>query len=1139
MQRHRHEAVIALADGDGTRHSHAMSANIAALMALALFALLFGVAATIERGELKWRAQPRFRHGAYTLALGVYCSSWTFYGAVGTAVSEGWNYLPIYLAPALFLIAAPGFLGRLAEEVHRERTSTISDFIAARFGHDPGVARIITVIALCGTVPYIALQLRSIGTVIAASSGQNVAVPAMITGAVVLAVFAILFGARRYEIAGRSEGLVFSIALESLIKLIALALVGIVAIAVLVDADADRLTEATSAIARQFAPDHITLETGIIALVSAFAIIVLPRQFYMGLAEAHSARDLPRARLGLAVYILAMAGLVVPIALAGLLALPPGASPDRYVLLLPSTAGYGAVGVAALLGGLSAGAAMVIVDATALAIMVSNDLIFPAVLRSESGPQDADLGRQMLIVRRGAIIGIVTLALLWALLVDPERSLASIGLVAFAAMVQFVPHLLLAVSSPGHDPVAARASLLTGLGLWLYTLALPPILPRDVLAELEGSLLDPVRLFGIGRATPLVHGVVWSLAANLSVLAFVRAGKRQAPRLPKLLSGGRSAGNIGDLTALTARFVGEERACAAFPPARHAQPVDRQAARLAQDLISGVVGNASARALVASALAGGRMSVEDVARLLDEGGQSLSFSRQLLAATFENLQSGVSVIDADLNLVAWNTRYVDLFGYPPGLVRVGVPIADLIRYNVMRGAFAGPAEVEVDKRLAHLRARRAYASERVRTDGRVIKSVGGPMPGGGYLTSFTDITEEAQVRDELTRTLEQLEQRVADRTHELSAVNQRLAAATREKTRFLAAASHDLLQPLHAARLFTSALDRNLEGSARMLAGRIDRSIVSAETLLRALLDISKLDAGGIQPSPEPVALAPLIGEVVETLRPLAEEKGLALRIGPLPGAVMTDPGLLRSVLQNLITNAVRYTPEGGVIVGVRQRGDDLRIDVIDSGVGIPEHRQHEIFGEFTRIGAVEAEGLGLGLAIVDRITRLLNARVEVASREGRGSRFSVTLPALALPQPSAATMAPAITAMPFQPLRVLVVDNEPDIVDASVAMIASLGHHAIGARSIDEALVHVGQIDVMLADYHLDGSEDGLRLIDQARLRNPALAIAMISAENGPSLRNRLRMRRVPLFVKPADPAALAAFLAGSAAQSGDEVQP
>jgi signal transduction histidine kinase/Na+/proline symporter len=1109
-----------------------MTASFAALLAIGMLGVLFAVANGVERRAATLQAYPRLRRGVYTLALGVYCSSWTFYGAVGSAVSDGWNYLPIYLAPVALLLLAPGFLRRLAEAVQQERASTISDFIAARFGHDLGVARIITIIALCGTVPYIALQLRSMGTAVSIIASRDLTIPVMIGAAGLLALFAIMFGARRYEIAGRNEGLVFSVALESLVKLVALGLVGAFAVSVVAGASATSLSRASQVLASQFAPAHVTLETFVIALISAFAVIVLPRQFYMGLAEAHSSDDLPRARWGLSFYLICMALLIMPIALGGLVALPSAASPDSFVLLLPAAKGASAIAIAALLGGLSSGAAMVIVDATALATMVSNDLIFPALLRSESGRASGDLGRRMLAVRRAAIVGVVGLALLWALLVDPARSLASIGLVAFAAMAQFVPHLLLAVAAPGRDPLAARASLLTGLCLWLYTLALPPIMQPEWLVALQGTIIDPLRLLGIGHSSPLVHGVFWSLSANIAVLALTTAGHGQSPRIPRLIGAKRPIGNLGDLSTLVARFVGSDRASQEFPVDTHAQPVDSASARLARELIASVVGNSSARALVASALAGGRMSLEDVKRLLDESGQSLRFSRQLLAATFENLQSGVSVIDSDLNLVAWNSRYVDLFGYPSGMVRVGVPIADLIRFNVERGNFGGTPDEEVEKRLYYLRLRKAYQSERVKADGQVIKSVGGPMPGGGYLTSFTDITDDAAVREELERTLDQLEQRVADRTQELREANRRLADAGRDKTRFLAAASHDLLQPLHAARLFNSALDRQLEGPAKALSARVDRSIVGAEELLRALLDISKLDAGGIQPNPEPVALDSLVLDIAENMRPQATEKGLFLRTGPLTGVVETDPGLLRSILQNLVANAVRYTVNGGVLIGVRRRGSFLRIDVCDTGVGIPVDRQRDVFGEFTRLGQVEAEGLGLGLAIVERIARLLGARIELSSQEGRGSRFSVLLPAMLddanLACNSVTAPSAVIGTIPESPraLRVLVVDNEPDIVAATIALIEALGHKGVGAADIAGALDRVGEADVLLADYQLDHDEDGLRLIDLARSRNPGLSVALVTAENDIALRNRLRLGRIALFVKPADPAAIGSFL-------------
>ncbi|WP_225011248.1 hybrid sensor histidine kinase/response regulator [Novosphingobium percolationis] len=1113
-----------------------MSLGMAALYALSLIVVLFVIAATVEAAALRMRARARLRHAAYTLGLGVYCSSWTFYGAVGSAVREGWNYLPIYLAPCLVMLAAPAFLRRLADAVHDERATTISDFIAARYGHDPGMARLVTITALCGIVPYGALQLRSIGSAIAVVSDSDVAVPVMIAASVVLALFAILFGARRYEVAGRNEGLLFSIAFESAIKLVALVLVGLAAFAVLHAAPPERLNLAMGDLAARFAPAHLSLEFAVIAAISAMAILVLPRQFFMALAEAQDSSDLPRARFGIAAYLAVMAALIVPIALAGLVALPPSASPDLFVLALPAAIDARGIVTAALLGGISSAAAMIIVDAAALATMVSNDLIFPAVLRSEGEGEDAAragaLGARMLAVRRVAIVGIVGLALAWALLLPPRSSLSSIGLVAFAAMAQFTPHLVLGVLRNGRDPLAGRASLATGFMLWLWTLALPPILPPAWLEALRGTLLDPLRLFGIGHAPPLVHGVLWSLSANLVILFAASAGGERRRALPRLGRAQRPVRNVGELAVLAARFIGEERAAEAFPDETHAAPVDRASARRAQGLIAAVVGASSARALVASALVGAQLGLDDVTRLLDQGGQSLRFSRPLLAASFENLPSGISVIDAELNLVAWNERYVAMFDYPPGLVRIGVPVADLIRHNVLRGGFPGPVEAQVERRLARLRARQPYVSERIRQDGRVIKSVGGPMPGGGYLTSFTDVTEEATTRDELRHTLDQLETRVSDRTRELWEANRRLAESTREKTRFLAAASHDLLQPLHAARLFASALDRQVQGTQKQLVSRVERSIVAAENLLRALLDISKLDAGGIQPSPEPVALGPLLRDIAEGIRPLAEEKGLRLRIGPTPPTawVVTDPGLLRSVLQNLLSNAVRYTEAGGILVGLRRRGGSWRIDVVDSGVGIPEDQRGAIFSEFTRLGTVEAEGLGLGLAIVERIARLLGLSVDLASRPGHGSRFSVGLPMAGAPRAGkAAETGVTLPPLASRALDVLVVDNDPAIIEATRALLEAGGHRVHGATTIAGAVALADRVDAALVDYNLDNGEDGLTLVTRLRRERAGLPIAMITADSDPELIRKARRRKIAFFAKPVDPARIDAFLAGS----------
>lgn len=481
-----------------------------------------------------------------------------------------------------------------------------------------------------------------------------------------------------------------------------------------------------------------------------------------------------------------------------------------------------------------------------------------------------------------------------------------------------------------------------------------------------------------------------------------------------------------------------------------------------------------------------------------------------------------------MNLVAWNTRYLEVFNYPPGLVRVGTPVADLIRHNALRGDFGpGDTEFHVAKRLGHMRRGQEHSFERRRNDGRVIKTVGGPMPGGGYVMSFTDITADAGVREELRRTLDELEMRVTERTRELSEANRRLAKSDREKTRFLAAASHDLLQPLHAARLFSAALGRDVDDSARTLVHRVESAIVAAEDLLRALLDISKLDAGGVTPRPEPVSLAAFLSDLVESFRPLAEEKGLAMRIGAAPGMVLTDPGLLRSVMQNFLTNAVRYTPSGGVLIGTRRRGSEWRIDVVDSGVGIAPDQLDAIFGEFTRLGEVEVEGLGLGLALVERIARLLGGRVDVASVPGKGSRFSLILPVLEQAQPRPSLPREAIPPAPVRPLRVLVIDNDALIVEASCALLEGLGHTPLGASDGRTALALCSHADAVLADYQLDDGEDGLSVIAALRERRPGLPARLITAESGIAMHQRAAEMGIVILAKPVDPAAIERFLA------------
>ena len=1082
------------------------------LIAVAYAGLLTGVAFLSERARLRGAR----RRIVYTLGLAVYCTSWTFHGAVGSAVATGWAYLPIYLGPILVFLLMPGFLARLVKAAQEEGATSIADFIGARFGKSRGVAALVTILALFGTVPYLALQLRSVGTTYADLTGSaNSGGPIVVT-AIVLAGFAMLFGNRRHERAGGNDGVLVAVSIESVVKFAAFVAIGLFSLVLIAQAvPADR-TAAVTALAGRFAPSALDANFVVITLLAAAAIICLPRQFFVGVVAATSPSDPMAARWPLIAYLSVIALLVVPIALAGFLGTMAIADPDLLVIDMPLARGESWLALLVFLGGFSAATGMVLVETITLATMVSNDLVGPILLRSPRLAKASDIGGALLWVRRVVMLLLMAVALAYALAIPPEQRLAAIGLVAFAAMAQFAPALILAVRARGHDPVSAKAGLTAGLAMWAIMLFVPTIIGRPILPHIGIAGLDFVS-----------EGAVASLLVNLLVHGAVLARRIPAPRLV-FHRGDRIATirNRSDLIRLAGRFVGMDRAVAVLG---EGERVDQQTARRAERLIAEVVGAPSARVLVASALSGAAMSVDDVTRMLDESGQSLQFSKGLLAATLENIDSGVSVVDADLNLIAWNGRYLELFDFPPGLIRVGAPIADAIAFNALAGE-CGPGEVRdhVERRLAHMRRGTPHSFVRIRPDGRVLKTVGGPMPGGGYVMSFTDTTAEAAALAAAEAARDALETRVRERAAALSEANAALAAATRDKTRFLAAASHDLLQPLHAARLFAAALARERE---EPLVERIDRSIVAAEQLLRALLDISKLDAGGIVPNPTRFPLRALLDDLVAGFGGQAAAKGLRLHVGGPDAVVETDRVLLRQIVQNLIGNAVRYTMSGGVIVGVRRRGHFVWIEVIDTGPGIPEDRRGVIFREFERLDTGEDAGVGLGLAIVERTVRLLGLTLKLDSVVGRGSRFALSLPIAETTVDGAAVKRPdaqdRMTLSPTPRLTLLVVDDDPAVRGGMEALLGRSGHAVRAVADGAAARVAAKGIDAALVDYDL-GEEDGLTLIAELRRHAPLLPAIIITADGSPALAERAAASGIALLLKPVDQVLLEEWLSG-----------
>jgi Na+/proline symporter/signal transduction histidine kinase/CheY-like chemotaxis protein len=1108
----------------------------AALAAATLYlGALFWLAAWRDRAAREGRPHPLLaRHAGsiYGLSLAVYCSSWTFFGGVGTAANAGLDYLAIYLGPILVFTLGFGLVRRILAQAKAQHSTSIADFLSARYGKSASLAALVTIIATCGTLPYMALQLQSVGTtLLLLDPGLRAQVAAdelVLVVAALMGLFAILFGSRRADRPGENAGLVLTIAAEAVVKLIALLAVGGLALWCLLSGDAPPLSDAPSLLA----PGQIDARFAVLTVIAAAAILCLPRQFHMSFIEAPDERASTAMRWVFPAYLALTAAVIVPIVLAGLAVLPTGTDPDTIVLALPLASGAPGLAVLVFLGGFSAAAGMIVIACVALSIMITNDLLAPLLLRRAlAGRGDRSrIARRLLMIRRVVIAALLAAAYAFYRGFAGITDLAGLGTLAFAAAAQFAPGLVLGMVSQHGNRAGMLTGLASGFALWLVLLIVPA----------ASGTPPPISI----HADPLVSGVVLSLGINAAlywvVSALVRPSlldQAQAAAFvgtpaPGAVPRRATAKRLGDVRALLAQFVGRERADAALAalPLRNSDLADAAVLELAERVISGVIGTSSARMLVGSWAGGDPIPLPEVVAMFDETQRRLSFSADLLQTAIESIDQGVALVDGEMRLVAWNSRYQQLFDLPDHLVSVGTPIADLIRFNLSRGALS-EAEIteQVERRLAYMRAGTEHRIERVQHDGRVLRIVGAPTPGGGYTTSYTDIT--------LDRRAEQaLESKVAERTRQLSEANALLALATQSKTRFLAAASHDLIQPLNAARLFASALGEEVAGQQGLerLVSDLDGSIVAADRLIRVLLEISKLDSGGIVPAPEPVALDQLFEDVAREFTLQAQAKGLRLKRARTNVWVMADRALLTACLRNLLSNAVRYTSQGGVLIGVRRRGEDAVIAIHDTGRGIEPHDIERIFGEFERGASTDREGLGLGLAIVRRAARLLRVEVETTSTPGRGSRFALALPVLRREAAPAVKLVPARSTTGLGEARVLVVDNDPAALAATAALLARWGLTVTTAASLAEARAAMPQVpDIAIMDYRLDDEERGdaafATLCEEWGTRPPALLLTAEASEETEAAAARMGANRL---LKPAPPAALRALIATALAQ-------
>jgi Na+/proline symporter/signal transduction histidine kinase len=1161
-----------------------------AVLALSLgyVAFLFAVAYHGDR-LAKRRGRPGAKPVIYALSLAVYCTSWTFYGSVGLAARTGYDFLPIYIGPILLFAVGWPLLTRFIRISKAHNITSIADFIAARYGKSQVLAAAVTILAVIGALPYIALQLKAVSTsFVALTRYPEIAIPALDHGqpfwsdtalavAVILALFAILFGTRHIDATEHHEGMILAIAFESLVKLFAFLVVGAFVTWGMFGGLGDLAARigAVPETRRLFlggvdGPTWVTMTS--LALV---AVLCLPRQFHVAIVENADEGDVRKAAWLFPLYLVAINIFVIPIAAAGLLVFPGGAvDGDMFVLALPMAAGQGAIALLAFIGGLSAATGMVIVACVAVSTMVSNDLVMPIVLRSRFGFADReDMSAIVLHIRRIAIFVFMLLAYCFCRLIGNSAALASIGLLSFAAMAQFAPALLGGLIWRGATVKGALAGIVAGSLVWAYTLLLPALagsgwLPQGLLdhGPFGFALLRPQQLLGL-RFDPLTHGVFWSLLANLTCYVTFSLSRvpliverSQADAFVDFDSGQMQLGarswrgsiSVSELAAVAAQYLGAERAQRSFAEfalqrgsgLTPSAAADFGLVRHTERLLASAIGAPSARLVLALSLERRNLSLDGALRLLDDATAAIQYNRDLLQATLENVRQGISVFDRELRLVCWNRRFRDLLDLPPAFGRVGVTLNEILRFNAERGDY-GPGDLAtlVAERLALFIGTGEMIFERRRPNGMVLEIRTSPM-AGGYVTTYSDITDHVQATAELAAANERLEERVRERTAALTTLNEALSRAKSVaedanlgKTRFLAAASHDLLQPLNAARLYVSTL---LERQSRQatadldLVRKVDASLRLVEDLLGTLLDISRLDAGALTPERREFVLDGLFDSLRVEFAPLAERKGLDLRIVPTSLIVESDRHLLHRVLQNLLSNALRYTLSGKVLMGVRRHGADVVIDVSDTGSGIPLEYQGRVFQEFQRFaaGAGTEHGLGLGLSIVDRISRILDHPVRFRSQPGRGTTFSVRVPrgkgveALGTME----TIPPR--ALPsLEQAVVLCVDNEATVLDGMQALLESWSCRVLLARGLREAaalaVAEPLKPELLIVDYHLDQSGDGADCVEALRRAyGAALPAVIVTADRSEAVRARALARGLMVLHKPVKPAALRSLL-------------
>ena len=967
---------------------------------LSYLLLLFLAAYMAERKERQGKSLVSNPY-IYSLSLAVYCTSWTFYGSVGKAANQGVSFLTIYVGPTLMAALWWIVLRKIVFISKQNRITTISDFIASRYGKSLSLSALVTFVAVIGITPYLGLQLKAIMTAIAMLSGRPEG--SHFAGwaiSLLLGVFAVIFGARRLDASERHGGLVFAVAFESAIKLVAFLAVGIFVTYGLFDGFGDifsRIESGPYAALLKMGPGSAVsfLEWTSLTFLSMMAIMFLPRQFHVAVVENYSADHIKKAQWLFPLYLFLINIFVLPIAFGGLLLTDIPSTADYFVLSIPMHYGHQLLTIAAFIGGFSAATAMIIVESVALSTMVTNSFVVPTLWDLSA---IRNFSAVILNIKRLVIIGCVLLGYLFAVSIGEFYSLVDIGLKSFEAVTIFAPAILLGLYWKGGNRKGAVAGILAGFTVWIYTLLIPALMRAGIIepggmteAVFNSRMLNPTALFGLSGLDRWSHSLFWGMLLNVGfyvgVSLFTRqseADMRQAiifvdSYSPLQFSHSQRPATITEIEEILGQYLGQTEARDAVDGFLRRNKLRRDALsnewllklrQEAEQLLSGALGPTISTLVFQERAV---LTPEDTVRVsnsIRQISRSLTLSRQELAEAnrqlamlkefseniIESLPLGVATLDESLRVKYWNNGMEMITGVEKSDA-LNSDAADLL-------TCLEPRLFSPDLHEGEITCRRNFEPQII-LKGHMSRLTGAQK---GYVLVLEDITEKKKIEEELFRATKH-------------ASVGRLAAGVAHEIGNPLASISSLVQEMHA---------EDMAPFVKSSLTTINEQVHRIARIVRNLGDFARL----YPRQKVPASLRDILENTLNLVRYDRHFKKIEIRtaVKDTP-PLKIDPDQIQQVFLNLVLNARDAMPDGGCLdISIKQSNGQVEMSFADTGCGIDPEVRDKVFDPFFSTKG-PTKGTGLGLSICYSIIKDHGGTIEIDSEKGRGTKFIIRIP--------------------------------------------------------------------------------------------------------------------------------------------------